>query len=117
MASDCSDNENDAPMDTEQNSKHPVHSYFNFDEKKNRSVCVTCKDSISGKNPTNLINHLKKNGPHTKAKHHEEHSLLKTRYDESRKKSQAEKRNRDEVLTLQTKQTKQPRITEVTNLC
>ena len=26
MASDCSDNENDAPMETEQNSKHSVHN-------------------------------------------------------------------------------------------
>ncbi len=37
-----------------------IHNYFLFNQKSNTSVCKTCKAELTGKNSTNIINHLKK---------------------------------------------------------
>ncbi len=38
---------------------HPVHSFYVYDENGDKSRCKSCTAVISGKNTTNLKNHLK----------------------------------------------------------
>ncbi|KZR98840.1 Uncharacterized protein APZ42_005558, partial [Daphnia magna] len=42
--------------------RNPIHHYFTYNKQSNKSKCntVLCGVELSGKNPTNLINHLKK---------------------------------------------------------
>ena len=59
--------------------KHPIHGYFVYSSESQTSRCVFkgCATKLKGKNPTNLVAHLK-------AKHrkeHEEYSKLKKAYD------------------------------------
>lgn len=82
-------------------------------KKKNRSVCIHCKESVAGKNPTNLVNHLKKNGLHAKAKHHEEYLLLKKSYEAKEEKAAVKRKRDDEVIEVSTPSGKQPKIYEV----
>lgn len=42
--------------------RHPIHNYFTYNKQSKKSKCKTgnCEVELSGKNSTNLINHLKK---------------------------------------------------------
>ena len=39
--------------------KHPIHSFFSYDSKTEKSSCNSCTRTISGRNTTNLKAHLK----------------------------------------------------------
>ncbi len=43
----------------QKSSIHPVHSFYVYDEKDDKSRCKSGTAVISGKNTTNLKNHLK----------------------------------------------------------
>lgn len=69
---DCSSS--DVPVkrqriDGNSQNKHYAHMYFIYDRRKERSICQVqmpnkiCSESISGKNSTNLIAHLRKKHP------------------------------------------------------
>jgi hypothetical protein len=73
-----SDSDSDAPVDGEEEEdlecagpllpagvrkrRHAIHNYFTYNKKSKKSKCKTgdCGVELSGKNTTNLINHLKK---------------------------------------------------------
>jgi hypothetical protein len=44
------------------NQKHPIHSLFKFNAESRESKCMVsgCRDSLKGKNTTNLIRHAEK---------------------------------------------------------
>ncbi len=72
-----SDSDSDAPINNEEEEelecagpfypagvrkRHPIHNYFTYNKQSKKSKCKTgnCKVELSGKNSTNLINHMKK---------------------------------------------------------
>ncbi len=61
--------ENQNPDQRFKKLKHPIHFYFSFDKKSDKSKCLVANSSIvgnpkcgaflKGKNPTNLVNHVR----------------------------------------------------------
>lgn len=110
-----SDSENEVQEVNPRKSKHPIHSFFNYNKQKDQSVCNHCKEPIKHKNTTNLVNHLKKKTSvhYVKGKliHHEEYLNLKASYDKLKNEANvATKRKKDQLTTQKAKQLK---ITEV----
>lgn len=113
-----SDSENEVSEVNRRESKHPIHSFFNYNKEKDQSVCKHCKEPIKKKKTTNLVSHLKKkNSVHfVKGKliHHEEYLNLKATYDQLQIEANvATKRKKDQLAT---QKAKQPKIIDVSLL-
>ena len=93
---------------------HPIHIYFIYNKEKDQNVCKHCSDTIRNKNPTNLVNHLKKkNSIHfVKGKliHYEEYIERKATFDKLKNDATSKKRKKKPLSPPKTKQRK---ITDV----